>query len=99
MAAHQKDILAAELTTTPGVVHLDANASLLVGPADASKNVTFNWQMSGDGGKTWTDLHSTPLGNTDVLGLALLSTYGFRVSVTIGKVTGAWSQPVSLLVH
>jgi hypothetical protein len=93
-----KAVLAAALTTTPGVVHLEANASILVGPAGASKKVTFNWQASTDG-KTWNDLRSTPYANTDVVGLALMSTYGFRVSVTIGKVTGAWSQAVSLLVH
>jgi hypothetical protein len=98
IAVHSKALLAAKLTTTPGVVHLEANASLLVGPASASKKVTFNWQWSADG-KTWNDVHATPYANTDVPGLALMSTYSFRVSVTIGKVTGAWSQAVSLLVH
>jgi hypothetical protein len=96
--AHPKAVLTATLTATPGDVHLDANASLLVGVASASKKVTFNWQWSGDG-KTWNDCRSTPYANTDVLGLTPMSTYSFRVSVTIGKVTGAWSQAVSLLVH
>src|SRR6202012_6070831 len=35
----KKAALKATLTTTPGTVHLDANASLLVGPASASKKV------------------------------------------------------------
>jgi hypothetical protein len=99
VGVHQKVALAAALTTTPGVVHLDANASLLVGPASAARKVTFNWESSSDGGKTWNDAGSTPYANTDVPGLALMSTYSFRVSVTIGKVVGAWSQAVSLLVH
>jgi len=96
---HQKAAVTAKLTTTPGVVHVDANASLLVGPADARKKVTFNWQWSGDAGKTWNDARSTPYANTDVPGLTLMTTYSFRTSVTIGKVTSAWSQAVSLLVH
>jgi hypothetical protein len=97
--AHHKPALAATLTTTPGVVHLDANVSLLKGPGAASRKALLNWQVSADGGKTWSDLRSTPLGNTDAPGLTLLTTYGFRVSVTVGKVIGAWSQAVSLLVH
>ena len=96
---HQKAALAAKLTTTPGVVHVSANASLLVGPAVTSKKVTFNWQWSGDAGTTWTDARSTPYASTRVLGLALMTTHSFRASVTIGRVTGAWSQAVSLLVH
>jgi hypothetical protein len=96
---HQKAVLAATLTTTPGDVHLEANVSLLKGPAAASKKALVNWQMSANGGQTWTDLHATPYASTDVPGLTLMSTYSFRASVTIGKVTGAWSQAVSLLVH
>jgi hypothetical protein len=99
VAAHQKDVLKATLTTTLGVVHLDANASVLVGPAAAHKKVTFHWQMSADGGATWTDLRSTPYASTDVPGVTLMSTCSFRVSVTIGRTPGAWSQAISLLVH
>jgi hypothetical protein len=99
VGGHQKALLTATLTTTPGDVHLDANASLLVGKANASRKVTFNWQWSGNNGQSWNDARATPYANTDVVGLALMSTYSFRVSVTIGKATGAWSQPVSLLVH
>jgi hypothetical protein len=95
--AHDKAILQAELVpATPGVVHLVANASLLVGKSRAKTQ--FNWQMSVDG-KTWTNLPSTPLADTEVAGLALLSTYSFRVSVTLGKVVGEWTQAVSVTVH
>ncbi len=99
VGTYQKPILSATLTTTQGVVHLDANASLLVGKADAYKKATFNWQWSGDGGATWHDVRSTPWARTNVAGLALMSTYSFRASVTIGEVTGAWTQAVGLLVH
>jgi len=98
-AQRQKAVLKAMLAATAGVVHLDANASALVGPAGASKKVTFNWQWSGDGGKTWNNASATPYAETDVTGLALMTVYSFRVSVTVGKVTEAWSQAVSLLVH
>ncbi len=78
----------------------DANRSLLVGPADARKRAYFSWQWSGDGGKTWTSVTPTPYASTEIPGFTLLSTYSFRVSVTIGKQpAGPWSQAVSLLVH
>jgi hypothetical protein len=98
VGTHEKAIISAALTTTLGTVHLEANASLLVGPADAAKKCMFNWQVSTNG-TTWTDLHGTPLASTDVTGLTPMTNYMFRVSVTIGTVTGAWSQPVGLLVH
>ena len=40
-----------------------------------------------------------PYASTDVTGLTALTTYSFRVSVTIAKVTQPWSQAVSVLVH
>jgi hypothetical protein len=44
-AAPAKALLTATLTATPGLVHLDANASLLVGRENAYKRPVFNWQM------------------------------------------------------
>jgi hypothetical protein len=96
-AARAKAILAATLTTTGGLVHLEANASLLKGKAARGRKAQFNWEWSSDG-KTWNSVASTPYARTDVTGLTPMSTYSFRVSVTVGKVTGAWSQPVSILV-
>jgi hypothetical protein len=95
---HSKALLTASLTATSGTVHLVANRSLLVGPGGSSKKVTFHWQMSLDG-KTWTDLGWNGYTIMDATGLTLMTTYAFRVSVTVGKVAGTWSQPVSLLVH
>jgi hypothetical protein len=94
-----KAILAAALTATPGTVHLEANATAILGPSALHKKVTWNWQWSSNGGQTWTDLHSTPFASTDVPGLAMMTTHSFRVSVTIGRVTQSWSQVTSLLVH
>jgi hypothetical protein len=94
--AYAKALLAAKLTTTPGTVHLEANASLLRGSAKG--HGTFNWACSVDG-KTWTSVPSTPYARTDIAGLTLMTSYWFRVSVTIGTAVGDWSQPVGLLVH
>jgi hypothetical protein len=96
---HQKDALAATLTTTPGLVHLAANHTLLVGKANVKKRATFWWEMSVNGGSTWTALPATAYASTLVSGLTMLSTYAFRVSVTVGNTPGTWSQAVSVLVH
>ena len=98
-ATRQKETLTAALTAAQGVVHLAANRSVLVGNTDAHKNVTFNWEMSADGGKTWQGLPSSSYASTNAPGLTLMTTYAFRVSVTVGNTQGAWSQAVSLLVH
>jgi hypothetical protein len=75
IGTHPKAALTAALTATQGTVFLDANRSLLVGAADAKKRAYFNWQWSGDGGKTWTSVTSTPYASTEIPGLTPLSTY------------------------
>jgi hypothetical protein len=79
-------------------VALKANARALAGRT--SKKTFFNWQMTSDGGKTFTNLPSTPKAQTSVANLTPLATYGFRVSVTNSDgAAGEWSQIVSFLVH
>jgi hypothetical protein len=96
----QKAALTAALTATQGNVLLEANRTLLAGKTNAGKRISFNWQWSGDGGKTWTSVSTTPVASTEIPGLTAMTTYSFRVSVTIGKqAPGPWSQAVSLLVH
>jgi hypothetical protein len=81
----------------PGTtVHLEANVGLLT--ADIKGRVTFNWQFTSDGGKTWINAPSTPHGRTDVAGLQAMQTYGFRVNVTSAAGDTEWCQMVSLLV-
>jgi hypothetical protein len=94
-----KAALGATLTTTPGMVHLAANRTALVGKANAHKRVLFSWEMSANGGQTWTALPPTLFASTIVSGLTLMSTYAFRVSVQVGNTPGTWSQAVSVLVH
>jgi hypothetical protein len=91
-------VLEAKLGTASGSVVLRANETLLVGRG-VRKRAAFNWQLSADGGKTWTNAPSTPLASTAIDGLTPLTTYAFRVCVTVSKATGEWSQAVTLLVH
>jgi hypothetical protein len=97
--SHYKAVLTAALTTTPGTVHLAANVSALVSKADVNRKKTLNWQLSTDGGRTWSNASATPYADTDIPGLTLMTTYSFRVSVTVGRTAGAWSDPVNILVH
>jgi hypothetical protein len=46
-----------------------------------------------------TSAMCTPVAPTTIAGLPLLATVSFRVSVTTKKVTGAYCQPVSIIVH
>jgi hypothetical protein len=71
------------------------NATLLTGKS--RKKTTFSWQWSLDG-KAWTNAGTTGYASTLVSGLTLGSTYWFRVTATVAKVQGDWSQAVSLLV-
>jgi hypothetical protein len=92
-----KPFLEAKPTTLPGVVHIIANAGLLTGKS--FKSAAFNWQWSTDG-KIWSSLPSTPLADTEMTGVAPMTTYYFRVSVTMARVVGEWSQPTSVtLLH
>jgi hypothetical protein len=93
-----KPVLQVELGVQPGTAILRANATTLVGKGVA-KRPTFNWQLSVDGGKTWSIAPSTPRANTVIENLTPMTTYGFRVSATVANVPGEWSQPVSILVH
>ena len=95
---HDKVLLQAKLVPgQPGSVQLVANASMLTG--GSKKRPTFNWSGSVDGGKTWSISQSTPHANTVFPNIPLGSTLFVRVSVTLGKVTGEWSQQVSILVQ
>jgi hypothetical protein len=92
---HSKPLLKAELLLPSAIVQLIANASLLVG--NTRQRPTFNWCVSSDG-KTYNNLPSTPHANTEVPNLGP-GTYNFKVSVTLGKTVGAWSDPVPLVIH
>ena len=77
-------------------MRLVAHAAMLLGKP-TTKKVTFNWSWSSDG-KTWSNLPSTPYADTEIANLGP-GTYLFRVSATVGKVPGEWSQSTSLTIH
>jgi hypothetical protein len=74
-----------------GLVALRAHA--------VGKRAAYEWQMSLDGGKTWTSLPSTTTASTSVPGLAVGTSYMFRFRGDIGHQTGDWHQPVTMVVH
>jgi hypothetical protein len=92
-----KPILAAKAGPVSGGAQLFANRTVLVG--QTFKRVLLNWQYSVDGGKTWVSAPSTPLASTEITGLPVMTTVSFRVSATVGKVVGDWSQAVAVLVR
>ena len=93
---YSKPLLQATQRQPQSPVHVIANVGALT--AHTQRRIYFNWQYSGDGGKTWITLPSTPQGDTYVTDLTPMETYSFRVSVTDSKGPGAWSQAVALLV-
>jgi hypothetical protein len=95
---HVKAILAASLTTVPGVVKLVANRTLLVPPSGKkSSHRTFLWRQRIAG--VYTNLDSTPVANTTVTGLPMNTEVGFEVAVKDSKGVSTWTQTVTLLVN
>jgi hypothetical protein len=92
-----KPVIAAMLGVPSGSVLLRANKDALVGKTSAM--CTFHWEYSLDGQKTWIAVLATPVATTTLAGLPPLSIVSFRVSVTTKRVTGAYCQPVSIIVH
>jgi hypothetical protein len=99
--AHAKALLALRLGTPIGTVICEANVSLLVATlSKPSQGKFFNWQSTIDGGKTFQDAPSTPVGMTTIHGFAPLTTVGVRVSMTTAKEgTTPWTDVVTILVH
>jgi hypothetical protein len=95
--SHPKSIIGAALVPGAlGTVVVSAYAKQLL--AGSHKRPTFNWQGSPDC-KTINNLPSTPHATMLVTNLPLLANAYFRVNVTLGKVTGEWSQWVMIFVH
>jgi hypothetical protein len=94
---HVKGILEVKKGPTADSVALVANTAVLT--AGLKGRFFFNWQSTIDG-KNFVTLPPTPKGKTTVSSLTLLTSYGFRVSVTnAAGIAGEWSQTVYFLVH
>ena len=82
-------------------IRRQASADPLRNPGDRGwlRAPKFYWEYTLDGGKTFVSMPSTPTGKTMLLGMALLTTVGVRVSLTNSEGPGAWSQVATILVH
>jgi hypothetical protein len=98
---HTKALLTLRNTKQSGSISCDACVKLLVGagtthPAQAR---FFGWQLTIDGGKTFTTLPSTSRHKTLVPGLTPLTTVGIRVNLTNSEGAGPWSDVVTIVVR
>jgi hypothetical protein len=67
--------------------------------AKATKGAqAHEWQLSTDGGKTWSDLPTTTKASTQVETLTVGATVTFRHRPVTKAGLGDWSQPVSAVV-
>ena len=64
----------------------------------AGTHASYDWEMSVDGGKTWTEIPSTTKVRTTVNALPVGTTVQFRFRSLTPKGQSDWSQPIGLLV-
>jgi hypothetical protein len=83
-----KPFLAARMGKIPNQVILRAKAV-------ANRSVSYCWQYSTDGGKTWLTIGTTTVAHTSLLNTTPLTTYLFRFQSTVKQVTSAWSQTIT----
>jgi hypothetical protein len=88
--ARTKVPFAAKAGPNSGSVHLAVKA--------AARRASYDWEWSGDGGKTWTPLPGTLQAKTLVTGLPAATSVQFRYRAVIRTGEGDWSQPITLLV-
>jgi hypothetical protein len=88
---HAKPPLAAALG--PGLGNVLARARA------AGRRVAYEWQVSSDGGTTWTTFAITTVASATLTGVTAGTTYLFRLRSTVKTTTSDWSQVVSLTVH
>ena len=94
--SHVKELFVANLDTVASVVHLVLNAKAFIGVT--RKRVVFSWQMSSDGGKTWTSLPATGYAHTQLASPGA-GTYQFRASALVGTTVVDWTPPFPLTIH
>jgi hypothetical protein len=64
----------------------------------AAVRASYEWEWSGDGGKTWTAASPTLQAKTEITGLPVATLVQFRFRPITKTGAGDWSQPVSFLV-
>jgi hypothetical protein len=86
-------------TKAPFAVKAGAvSGAALLTVKSAGTHASYDWQMSVDGGKTWTEIPSTTRAKTTVTALPAGTTVQFRFRSLTPKGQTDWSQPTSLLV-
>jgi hypothetical protein len=106
---HQKEILALSLTTNPGEIHCEANASKLVGAGTRkSGNRDYHWRhgivpppapgAAPAAPTVWINDESTPVAHTLITGIPPLTLVSVEVAVKDSVGLGNWSQSVTILV-
>lgn len=61
------------------------------------KRAAYEWQVSSDGGKSWTSLGVTTVADTVVPGLVPGTSYMFRYRTTQKRTTSDWSQTITFV--
>ena len=87
----QKQGFVAKYGATSGTVHVTA-------PAACCAPLSYEWQYSLDGGKTWVETANTLQAKTTITGLPVATVVEFRYRVTTKTGQGDWSLPTSILV-
>lgn len=85
-----KPTFAVRQGTTSGSVKLAARAAAL--------RASYEWEWSGDGGKTWTPVPPTLQARTSISGLPVGTSVQFRYRAVTKTGATDWSQATSLLV-
>ena len=88
--AHNKAPFAVQPGAISGTVHLVAKA--------AAVRASYEWEWSGDGGKTWTPAAPTLQSKTEIAGLPVSTIVFFRFRAITRTGAGDWSQAISVLV-
>jgi hypothetical protein len=74
------------------------SGSVLLKAKSAGDRVGYEWQMSVDGGLTYTDLPRTMQAKTKVFNLEPGKRYWFRFRPVLKDGPGDWCDPVSIIV-
>ena len=64
----------------------------------AAARAAYDWELSVDGGKTWTVVPTTLQARTVVTGLKVATSVMFRFRAVVKGGAADWSQPLSLVV-
>ena len=90
LSSRTKAALAVAPAAVSGAAKLEAKA--------VAHRAAYEWQWSGDGGKTWTAVPATLQARTTVQGLPVGTTCSFRFRALTRTGEGDWSQIVTYLV-